>query len=494
MVELAQVLADIDPERAQQLCHDALQEDPSFPWAYAQLGQLARRAGQLDEAHKNYSKALSASPGAIWILHELADTCRHMGRMEEAVTHLQHANNSDPFDPTTHGYLGDCMRHNGQIKEARAHFAKAVELDPDYTWSWRELAEVNAILGDHERAEEAYQAACKLDPGDAINDGLKAFLLRAQGDHDGAIPHLKQAIATSPQYAWARREVVEALMAEQRLEEAESEATEALKELPGFGPIRLLLADCQRRLGRRTEALREIESALKSEPDVPQLWAMRAELNSEVDPQQALAYAKRAAASDPAPEFQLLLAQLLRLNGEAEQARKLSREISRLHPQLANAWLLLIELAEERKDQTRSAQAAAQIGHQHCPNDWRITLRLARIEWLNQQQPGLTRLSSAFTQEAATIPWREMALLFAQAKHHTECHRALGELLSTSPDHLIADAWRCWCECEVHLGNHPAAIQAIEKAIEHDPASSANRLLAAALMEQLDEGKSLGPP
>ncbi|TVR46469.1 MAG: tetratricopeptide repeat protein [Planctomycetota bacterium] len=490
LVELAQVLTETDPERSRNLALQALQEDPSYPWAYAHLGHLARQAGRLEEARHRFQQALSASPGSSWILHELADTCRHMGRMEEALTHLEHARNNDPFDPTTCGFLGDALRSLGRLKESRAHFAKAVELDPAYTWAWRELAEVQALLDEPEAAQQAYETACQLEPGEPINDGLMAFLLRCRGDRQGALPFLRRACERMPNYAWAWRELSELQLADDAVAEAEASARAGLAHLPQFGPLRLLLSEALRRQGRRDEALVVIEAALADEPEVPQLWAMRAELVSDKDPQLALRYARRAARIDPAPEFQLLLAQVLRLCGRNTESRTIAREISRAHPQAATAWLLLSDVAESRKD-LRSARVAAELGCRHCPDDWRLRLRLARLEWMAGREPGIDRLQGCFAAGEVGVPWREAALFFAQAGRDAECHRALSALMAEagSIPSLRSEAWRSWCECEVHLGHHQAALAAIHSAIDEDSTNPANRLLAAALLEQHDQGK-----
>nr|MBA3687194.1 tetratricopeptide repeat protein [Planctomycetota bacterium] len=132
-VELAQVLTERDPGESAKLCAAALDDDPTYPWAHAQLGNLARRAGDLDQAREHYRQALSGSSSAAWILHELADICRHLGRMQEAYTHLEHARGTDPYDATTYGYFADLLRHEGKHGSSMANLEKAVELDGAYT-------------------------------------------------------------------------------------------------------------------------------------------------------------------------------------------------------------------------------------------------------------------------------------------------------------------------------------------------------------------------
>lgn len=495
LVELAQVTAESNPQGSQELAEQALAIDPSYPWAYAHLGHLHRMQGKLDEAREFFAQALSASPGATWILLELADTCRHMGRLDEAFTHLEHARNSDPFDPTTYAFLGDILRSRGRLKQARAHFAKAVELDPGYAWAWRERAEIAALMDLHEEAQEAFAQVCALEPDEAINEGLQAFLLRCRGEGDQAEPHLRRAIAAMPSYAWAHRELCEHLLTRQRNQEAEEAARYGLHQIADFGPLRLLLAESLRRQQRSDEALTVLEQALAGEPDIPQLWAMRAEITCEHDPQKALSYARKAARLDSSSDFRLLLAQVLAACGDDSSCHAQARAVSRTHPNNAVAWVLLCDINERRPDM-RAALVAARLGLRHCPDDWRLRTRAARLEWLQGQEPGLQRLQDVFAAPADTdIPWRDVALLFAHGGRGTECHRALAELTRVSDHHAKAQAecFRVWSECAVTLGNHEEALDAIGKAVHLAPDALPIRMLAAALLSQQDNGAAALP-
>lgn len=495
MVELAQVTAESNPQGSWELAQQALSIDPSYPWAYAHIGHLCRAQGKLDEAREAFAQALSASPGATWILLELADTCRHMGRLDEAFTHLEHARNADPFDPTTYAFLGDILRHRGRLKEARAHFAKAVELDPAYTWAWRERAEIAALMDFHEEAQEAFVQVCRLEPDEAINEGLHAFLLRCRGEGDQAEPSLRRAISAMPSYAWAHRELCEHLLLRQRNLEAEEAARHGLREVPDFGPLRLLLAESLRRQQRNDEALTILEQALAAEPDIPQLWAMRAEITCEHDPQRALTFARKAVGLDRSSDYRLLLAQVLAACGDDHGCHAQARAVSRQHPSQAVAWILLADVNERRPD-IRAALAACRLGLHHCPHDWRLRTRTARLEWLRGQGPGLERLDEVFTAAADDdIPWRDVALLFAHGGRRAECHRALAELTRKSSDHpsIQAECWRVWSECAVHLGNHHEALDAIDKAVTLAPQALPVRMLAAALLSQQDQGAAAIP-
>src|ERR1043165_8762788 len=261
-VELAQVVADADQERAATLLASALEDDPNYPWAHAQLGNLARRNGRLEEARTHSQRAAAAAPSATWVLHEQADVCRQLGRMQEAYTHLEHARGLNPYDAVTYGYFADLLRHEGKNKEALANLEKAVEIDPAYTWAWREQAELKALAGRHADADAAYQKACDLEPGEAINDGLKAFLLRCQGRREAAIPYLERAVEAQKDYLWAWRERIDHAFAAGRADQAETIARQALVALPATPPLMALLAESLRKQGRRREAGEIIAKAL----------------------------------------------------------------------------------------------------------------------------------------------------------------------------------------------------------------------------------------
>ena len=74
--------------------------------------------------------------------------------------------------------FGISVAQRGLWREAIYRWEKAVELDDSYSWAWRELAELRSLEGNHENAEAAFKKATELEPDEAINDGLKAFMLR----------------------------------------------------------------------------------------------------------------------------------------------------------------------------------------------------------------------------------------------------------------------------------------------------------------------------
>lgn len=490
-VELAQVVADNDRERSTQLLASALEDDPNYPWAHAQLGNLARRAGRLDEARLHYQRAAAAAPSATWVLHEQADVCRQLGRMQEAYTHLEHARALNPYDAVTFGYFADLLRHEGKHREALANLEKAVEIDPAYTWAWREQAELKALAARHDDAETAYKKACDLEPGEAINDGLKAFLLRCQGRRDAAIPYLERAVELQKDYLWAWREHIDHCFAAGRLDQAETVARQALVALPDTPPLLALLAEALRKQGRRKEAAETAAKALALVADAPQLWAIQAEIFAEDgDLVSALTSAKRAAELDRGAEYQALHAHLLIANSQDRQADSIVTGLLAATQPVLAAYELAATLAERRDQREQAIRWCSQALDGAFTDEPRLLVRRARLQLVGLDVAGEPAQAATIVAplrplfERSGVPWRELAQVLATARQPVLARRAAHQhLLATGPGDQ-SRAWMVLAELELSLGHPTDSQQALDQALRLDPQSMPALILAAVLSEQ----------
>ncbi len=491
-VELAQVVGERDPERSAALCHEVLESDPANPWANAHLGTLARRAGRLDEARAHFQQASAGSPHAVWVFHELADVCRHLERFEEAYAHLDHARSLEPYNAVTYGYTADVLRGQDRGPEAMANLEKAVDLDSAYTWAWRELAELRALAGRHDDADTAYRAATDLEPDAAVNDGLKAFLLRHRGRRDAAAPWLERALERQPDYLWAWRELIDWHLSANRASDAEACARKALVALPDQPALLGLLSESLRRQGKRTAAVATLSRALQLADEAAQLWALRAELAAEDDDLvEALACARKAAERDDAPEYQALLAQVLVASGRTDEARDVIAPLLKAAAPLQPASELAAVLAERRGD-LNEAILCCDRGLITHPNDPRLLLRRARLALQRESADGLAAtqaldvLFEALPLPGRPVPWREVAQVYAQAKRASLARRA-ALLAITRADARDADdsarAWLALAEVELALGDQAHATAALETCLGLAPDLAQARILGTVMAE-----------
>ncbi|MHC5067365.1 MAG: tetratricopeptide repeat protein, partial [Planctomycetota bacterium] len=478
LVELAGILAAEHPQRAEELCRQALDRDPSYPWAWSQLGLIARRAGQLPTARDHLRRALEAQPDALWILHDLADTCRAMGRLEEAHAHLDRARSLAPFDANGYGYTADLLREEERFDEALPYLRKAVELDPDYIWAWREMAEILALRGDHAEADAAYQEANRLEPDDPVNDGLKAFLLRCAGEREQALPYLERAIREHPDYLWAWRELCDYHLQRSRPDRAETVAKRSLEQLPDNEQMLMMLADCQRQQGQRQQARTTLAPLIADLEHAPaQALALAAELATDDNQQHALQLARRACELDGHPDYRLLLAQLLLSEGSHDEAAAVVAELAEIadHPPLVDD--LHAELAQRSNDLT-TATAIIESAIERHPNEPRLLLRLARLRRMAGDQAASRHLYPLFTNEQ-TLPWREIAHIFATDGDILHARRASAHALQqASNEHERALAWLTSAEVELAHDDQASALLAANHALDHDDLAAARVLIA----------------
>ena len=394
----------------------------------------------------------------------------------------------------TYGYFADLLRHEGKFREAIAHLKKAVEFDGEYTWAWRELAELRGLTGKHDEAEAAYRAAVRLEPDEAINDGLKAFLLRWQGRRDAALPYLERAVERQHDYLWAWREQIDYAFSIQRPDLAEQAARRALKAMPDAPPLMGMLSEALRRQGKRLEANEVASKAIAIASDVPQLWAIQAEIAAEEDDlESALRCARQAAELDRGLEYQALLAQVLIAAGRDDEAAAVVRPLlAHAHP-IQPAFELAATLSERRGDAEearRYCDQALRAGYAHDP---RLLVRRAR---LGLQPGGPVQANAAAVaplgplfERTSGVPWRELAQVYANAGQGVMARRAAYLHISQAaqagaPPGDQAKSWLALAELELALGNTGDCTQALEQCLTRDPDAVPALILAAVLSDQ----------
>lgn len=485
MIELSQVLSLSNPERSRQLCEEALDVDPTFPYAYAQLGQLARMEQDLESARSHFNEALSAMPQANWILHELADIANQLDRTDEAQTHLDRARSNDPFDPITYGVQADFLRQQHQLSDAMAHLRKAVELDPDYAWAWREMAEVAALLGQHDEAAQAAETYERHEEQQAYCDGLRAFLLRQRNLNEASLPYLERAVAEQPDYFWAWRELIEHHLQAGQLKQAEQKARQAIKHIPEHAALWGLLAETLRQRQDFNTADDAVLRALELSSQIPQLWALRAEILLQQESSDALHCARQACSIDPAPEYQVLEAQCLLLQDDYDDALQILISIIEQDRHDAYLYDMATDIAMRQGD-TSAAILWAERGLNHHPEHRRLLLRraLLAIERGEEQARDLLQQAAG----AGQLAWQDFILPFARLDDIDNARRYAYLALEQQPDDAArARVWLTLAEAELMNKQPQAARRALEECLACDDQCLAAHLLCGMLAEQEQE-------
>ncbi|NRA36867.1 MAG: tetratricopeptide repeat protein [Planctomycetes bacterium] len=483
MIELAQILTVSDPELSYKLCLDVIDNDATIPAAYSQLGQLARNKGELEESWKHYQEALAVTPDANWILHELADISYQLGRKEEAETHLIQARNNDPFDAITYGVHADFLRNENDLEKAVPFLQKAVELDKGYTWAWRELAEVQALLGHNQEAQEAQGNYAQLEANNAYCDGLQAFILCQDNKNQASIPYLERAVLQQPNYLWAWRELIDFHLQHKQFAQAEEKCREALKHFANNPAFWGMLTESLRQQHKHDEALLASESAVEHGSEIPQLWALHAELYMDHDLEVSIHSAQRARELDSASEYAILHAQCLLAAQKTNEAQTIV--LALLDDGHVDSHLF--DLASEisiRNEDFDAAVLWCDRGLEQNTENKRLLLRRAILAVDRKEEDAEELLTAAFSIPKPEI-WREFILPFAQIGNMANSRRAAYNYIhSSDSSDEQARAWLLLAEAELIQKNTNEAKQSLHESLRIDPQCIPAHLLFGMIAEK----------
>ena len=133
LINLGGTLCDFkrDYEGAIACFRKALELDPKYANAHANLGNALKAKGQVDEAVACYQKAIALDPKyASAHVRLAAILCDIKRDYDGAIACCRQAIALDPKDAQAHTNLGAALHGKGQVDEAIACYRQAIELDP----------------------------------------------------------------------------------------------------------------------------------------------------------------------------------------------------------------------------------------------------------------------------------------------------------------------------------------------------------------------------
>jgi tetratricopeptide (TPR) repeat protein len=171
--------------------------------------------------------------------------------------------------------------------------------------------------GDHQTALPLLKQALESSPGDAVVHNSYASALAATGHLTEAVAQYREATTLSPDYPDAHNNLASALAQSGRLADAIGEFEQALALKPDFAEAHAGLGGALARQGRVSEAIPHLQKAVELLPENPGTLAnLCLALSLAGRPQEAIPHAERAVAlsngQDP-----LLLDLLGRLDAQA---------------------------------------------------------------------------------------------------------------------------------------------------------------------------------
>ncbi len=212
----------------------AITESGAITAYHANLGLALRALGRNDEALESYEEAVDLDPANASALNDMGNLLADRGRPEDAVRAYLGAIEAEPTSALAHHNLGVALKGLGRPREAAGSHRKALDIQPRYADALEGQGAALSGLGDMEAARDAFNGAIEAEP-----------------EHTGAMANLASLLEET-----------------NRLAEAAAMAETCLAIDADHPFANLVAAKCERRQGRKREAIDRLERIMGT--DLPE--------------------------------------------------------------------------------------------------------------------------------------------------------------------------------------------------------------------------------
>ena len=200
-------------KRSLQCLHQALEIDPSYALAHAQLAFSLISLGWLGftRPHEAFPKAKAAARKALEIDTSLSQAYCSLAFVSflydwdwtVAEKGLKKALALNPGLDSAHFGYAVLLASMGRFEEAVLAIKKAVELDPLSLRMNAELGFCFRLARRHDEAQEQLEKTIEMDPNFGLAHFYMGILYNDKGMYKQAIPQIRQAIELTGGYSWA---------------------------------------------------------------------------------------------------------------------------------------------------------------------------------------------------------------------------------------------------------------------------------------------------
>jgi protein O-GlcNAc transferase len=245
------------------------------PWLH--LGLAHDERGDTAAALDAWRRGVAACPKSTALAHEYGMALLAAGRHDDGAAVLTKAAARAEQDGELMSDAAYALTLVGRFREAKDHASHALELNPDGPDALYVLGVAEAGLGNLKAARTAFEEAVDTDETHVPALFQLGVLLQRQKDDAGAVSRLQRVLQVEPEHARARAALGISLA---RLGTDDPRAAALLQQTIQVDPRaalpHALLADVLARQGKRAEAMKALQTALKLKPD-EDAWKKRLE-------------------------------------------------------------------------------------------------------------------------------------------------------------------------------------------------------------------------
>ena len=351
---------------------------------------------------------------------ELARLFLEGGNDNKALQLATHALREHPGNSDLHALAAAAHEQLGMLEEAASHWGAILAADPGQSYSNLRLASVLERLGDNAGAIDCLRRVVQASRGQDL-DAVTSLgvALSADGQHDEAIALLSQVAKARPDLGSAHADLANALLAADRIEDAITGFTEALRFDGESAQAYCGLGLAYQRIQRWHEAAESFRTTERLAPDqAVGPYNLGLALSALGDLEEARSALLRAAALEPEDmEIREALQSLLAPQQPAEMASIAPRFGGDLKSFALPEVLEFLRLQKKTGSLVISSRRGAGI------------VRLVRGQVTSASAPGVKRLGETLIERGIITAATLDAALAKQRLDDGEGAEALGALL-----------------------------------------------------------------
>jgi len=178
-------------------------EPQSVPMAYCNRGVTYKTMGHLNEAIRDYDKAIALNPSFAKAYYNRGVALNGTGRADKAIADFDRTITLDPFHVNAYNQRGLLREKMGFRDKAVSDYNKAIDSDPNSPEAYFNLGVLYGRTGVYDSAVKFLSKAISLKPDNADYYSNRGSIYSLSGQNDRAIIDLNKAIELAPTIASA---------------------------------------------------------------------------------------------------------------------------------------------------------------------------------------------------------------------------------------------------------------------------------------------------
>ena len=182
-----------DREKAVQMFKTAISVDPTYVYAYNNLGKIYNLMGKKDEAMRYYKKSLELYPDSVESHYNIGNIYTERGLYEKAIESYKEALKISPYYSKAYYNIGNVYKRLDRFEEAVRNYRLAIKYKPDYLEVYNNLALCYGAMGRNEEAVEAAKKAISIAPDYGLAHSNLAVIYHNMGEYEKAEASYEEA-------------------------------------------------------------------------------------------------------------------------------------------------------------------------------------------------------------------------------------------------------------------------------------------------------------